>query len=125
MRRIPIAVSVLAVWLGGNPVAFAADLAQTHANDPSARAAAQLDRASCTFDGHALYGRIKAVDALADVKVKVVTAFPDLRVRAVSALATHCGEWQIVDGIADTTIQFVDAFPDVTIQFVDAFPGIP
>jgi hypothetical protein len=84
-----------------------------------------LDRSNCTFNGHALYGKIKVVNALADVKVQVVTAFPDLRVQKVSALAGACGQWEMVDSLADTTVELVHAFPDVKIEFVHAFPGIP
>lgn len=83
-----------------------------------------FDRASCTFKGHRLYGKIRVVRALADVKVEVVTAFADLRVQKVTAFANACGKWEMVDGIADTTVEFVTAFADVKIELVDAFPGV-
>ena len=95
---------------------------------PSSEASAKpldgFDRASCTFEGHRLYGKIRVVGSLADVKVEVVTAFADLRVQKVTAFADSCGEWEMVDGIADTTVEFVKAFGDVKIEFVDAFPGV-
>src|SRR5512138_3167347 len=84
-----------------------------------------FDPGRCTFDGHPLYGRIRIVRALADVKVEVVTAFPDVRVRKVDAFADECGEWEIVDGVADTTVELVDALGDVKVEFVEAFPGVP
>lgn len=92
---------------------------------PAAATPAPFDRSKCTFKGHALYGRIKAVSALADVKVQVVTALPDLKVQKVSALADSCGRWQMVDALADTTVEFVTALPDVRVEFVTALPGIP
>ena len=76
------------------------------------------------FKGIKLCGRVKVVDAFADIKVQVVDAFADLKVKKVSAFPNNLGEWQFVTSGADFTIQFVDAFPDIKIKFVDAFPGL-
>ncbi len=76
------------------------------------------------FNGIRLCGRVRVVDAFADIKVQVVDAFADLRVRRVSTFPAEIGEWQFVSVGEDFTIEFVDAFPDIKIEFVDAFPGL-
>lgn len=93
---------------------------------PQRRALADgtIDKASCTFNGKKLFGKIQKVDAFPDVKVQVVTAFPDVKVQQVKAFPDKCGKWQMVDAFPDTKVQFVTAFPDVKIQYVDAFPGM-
>jgi len=83
-----------------------------------------IDKATCSFDGKKLYGRIQVVTAFPDVKVQVVTAFPDLAVQRVRAFPDACGKWQIVTAFPDTKVQFVTAFPDVKIRYVNAFPGL-
>lgn len=88
-----------------------------------ALAADKLDKASCTFDGRKLFGKIQVVQSFPDLKVQIVTAFPDLKVQLVTAFPDQCGKWQMVSSFPDTKIQFVTAFPDVKIQYVDAFPG--
>ena len=67
----------------------------------------------CSAKGHRLWGKVKVVNAHADLKVQKVSHFPD-----------KCGKWQMVDNFPDFTIQFVNAFPDVKIQYVNAFPGM-
>jgi hypothetical protein len=84
-----------------------------------------VDKASCTFKGHKLYGRIQVVTAFPDVKVQVVDAFPDLRVQKVDAFPDKCGRWQLVTAFPDTKVQMVTAFPDVKVQMVTSFPGVP
>jgi hypothetical protein len=90
-----------------------------------ANAAGGLDKATCTFKGKRLYGKIQIVDAFPDVKVQTVKAFPDLKVQEVNAFPDRCGLWQMVKAFPDTKVQFVTAFPDVKVQFVSAFPGMP
>jgi hypothetical protein len=80
---------------------------------------------ACTAKGIRLAGRVKVVEAFADLTVRKVEAFPDLRVKRVTAFADDCGEWMFVDAFPDFTIRYVDAFADVTIKEVDAFPGVP
>ena len=67
----------------------------------------------CSAKGHRLWGKVKVVNAHADLKVQVVNNFPD-----------KCGKWQMVNNFPDFTIQFVNSFPDVKIQYVNAFPGM-
>lgn len=87
-------------------------------------AAAAVD-ASCHFEGHQLWGKVKIVDSFPDVKVKVVESFPDLKVKRVDAFPDACGKWKFVDSFPDVKIKFVESFPDVKIKFVDSFPGLP
>jgi len=82
-----------------------------------------VDKGSCTFKGHKLWGKVQVVKAFPDIKVQVVTAFPDVKVKKVTAFPDACGKWQFVTAFPDIKIQFVTAFPDVKIQYVDAFPG--
>jgi len=77
----------------------------------------------CTFNGKKLYGKVRFVQAFADVKVQVVTGFPDLKVKMVNAFPDSCGKWQAVDSFEDLKVQIVEGFPDIKIQFVEAFPG--
>ena len=74
--------------------------------------------ANCTFNGIPLYGKVKIVNAFADIKVKKVNSFPDLKVKFVSAFPDSCGKWQIVNSFPDFTVQFVNAFEDVSIKEV-------
>lgn len=80
-------------------------------------------KSDCQYKGIKLYGKVKIVESLPDLKVQVVGAFPDLKVQLVEHFPDECGEWQIVESLADIKVQFVSAFPDVKIQFVNAFPG--
>lgn len=88
-----------------------------------ASAGGSFDKSSCTFNGKKLYGRIKEVSSLADVRVQVVSSLSDVRVTKVSSLADSCGEWQMVDSLPDTTVQFVSSLADVRIQYVSSLPG--
>lgn len=90
----------------------------------AACAAGSLDKASCTFNGKKLYGKIQIVSAFPDVKVQEVSAFPDLKVQKVSAFPDACGKWQRVNAFPDTKVEIVNAFPDVKIEYVTAFPGV-
>lgn len=76
------------------------------------------------FNGIKLCGRVRVVNAFADIKVQIVDSFADLKVKKVSAFPDDIGKWQFVTSGEDFTIQFVDAFPDIKIKFVDAFPGL-
>ena len=76
------------------------------------------------FKGIKLCGKVRVVNAFADIKVQVVDAFPDLKVKRVSSFPGKIGEWEFVRSGENFTIQFVDAFPDIKIKFVDAFPGL-
>ncbi|MCB9565899.1 MAG: hypothetical protein H6710_01510 [Myxococcales bacterium] len=106
--------------------ALLAPLAPAHgAQLAGADAEAAAVSRECTLGGIRLAGKVKVVDAFADLKVKVVDSFPDLKVRWVDAFPDECGRWQKVDAFPDFTIQLVDAFPDLTIREVDAFPGLP
>lgn len=84
-----------------------------------------LDKENCTFNGKPLYGKVQIVDGAANFKVQVTEYIPDLKVLIVEHFPDDCGEWMVVDGGADFTIQFVDGGADFTIRFVEAFPGIP
>ncbi len=86
-------------------------------------AGGRLDKASCTFNGKKMYGKIQVVDSFPDVKIQEVASFPDIKVQKVSAFPDSCGKWQIVTSFPDTKVQFVSSFPDVKIQYVTSFPG--
>lgn len=90
---------------------------------PLAAFAGGVDKASCTYKGIPLQGKVQIVTSFPDIKVKVVNSFADLKVRKVSSFPDSCGKWQIVDSFPDFKIQLVDSFPDVTITWVDSFPG--
>lgn len=83
-----------------------------------------LDRATCTFGGKPLYGKVQVVDSFPDLKVRVVESFPDLKVKLVSSFPDNCGEWQMVESFPHVKVQFVQSFPDIKIQYVQAFPGL-
>jgi hypothetical protein len=86
-------------------------------------AAFGFDPEACTFNGIPLYGRVKVVTLLADVKIQE-SFMPDLRVQEVRYAADSCGEWQFVEfGPADFTVQFVRLSPDITISFTRWAPG--
>lgn len=87
--------------------------------------AADIDKASCTFKGKKLYGKIQVVESFPDVKVQVVTSFPDVKVERVNSFPDKCGKWQMVTSFPDTKVQFVTSFPDVKVQYVTSFPGLP
>ncbi len=87
--------------------------------------AGSVDKASCTFNGRKLQGKVQIVTAFPDVKVQVVDSFPDLNVQAVTAFPDRCGKWQFVDSFPDFKIQYVTAFPDIKIRMVESFPGVP
>ena len=91
----------------------------------SAWASGSFNKASCTFNGHKLFGKIQEVTSFPDVKVQVVTSFPDVKVQKVSSFPDSCGKWQLVTSFPDTKVQFVTSFPDVKIQYVTSFPGTP
>ena len=78
----------------------------------------------CSAKGHRLWGKVKVVNAHADLKVQVVNNFPDLKVQVVNNFPDKCGKWQMVNNFPDFTIQFVNSFPDVKIQYVNSFPGM-
>lgn len=85
---------------------------------------ADFDKGSCSFDGIPLYGKVKIVESMGDIKVKVVTSFPDLKVKMVNSFPDDCGEWQSVESFPDFTVQFVESFPDIKIKYVNSFPGV-
>ena len=87
--------------------------------------ASAFDKATCSFNGKKLYGKIEIVTAFPDVKVQEVKAFPDLKIEEVNAFPDKCGLWQLVKAFPNTKVQYVNAFPDVKIQHVKAFPGVP
>lgn len=82
-----------------------------------------IDKASCTFNGKNLWGKVQVVKSFPDIKVQVVNAHADLKVQKVTAFPTSCGKWQFVDAFPDLKVQYVDAFADVKVKYVDAFPG--
>jgi hypothetical protein len=75
---------------------------------------AGIDKATCSFRGTPLKGKVQVVEAFPDFKVQVVDAFADLHVQEVTAFPDDCGKWQVVE-----------AFPDFKIKRVTAFPGVP
>ncbi|MDW8201957.1 MAG: hypothetical protein RML75_12230 [Cyanobacteriota bacterium SKYGB_h_bin112] len=83
-----------------------------------------LDRATCSFGGKPLYGKVQVVESFPDVRVQAVESFPDLKVKLVSSFPDSCGEWQIVESFPHVKVQFVQNFPDIKIQYVKAFPGL-
>lgn len=91
----------------------------------TAWAKSSVDKGSCSFKGHKLYGKIQIVTSFPDVKVQEVTSFPDLKVQKVSSFPDSCGKWQIVTSFPDTKVQIVSSFPDVKVQYVSSFPGVP
>lgn len=84
-----------------------------------------VNKFTCTYQGKPLYGRVKFVESLQDIKVKVVvTTSPDLRVKMVTNPTTRCGEWEIVEFLPDLKVQFVETLPDIEIKFVEDNPGV-
>lgn len=83
-----------------------------------------VNRFTCSYQGKPLYGRVRFVESLQDIKVKVVTTSPDLRVKMVTSSTNRCGEWEIVDFLPDLKVQFVETLPDIEIQFVENNPGV-
>jgi len=79
---------------------------------------------NCRLKGHKLYGKVKVVTALPDLKVQIVSALPDLNVQVVENFPNKCGQWKMVDTLPDLKIQFVDALPDLKITYVTNFPGL-
>lgn len=79
---------------------------------------------SCSYNGIALYGKVKFVDSFADIKIQFVDAFADLKVKFVGSFPNDCGKWQKVDSFPDFTVQVVSSFPDLKVQRVDSFPGL-
>jgi hypothetical protein len=90
----------------------------------SAAGAADIDKATCTFKGKKLYGKIQVVESFPDVKIQIVSSFPDLKVQQVTSFPDNCGKWQMVTSFPDTKVQFVTSFPDVKVQYVTSFPGL-
>jgi len=73
-------------------------------------------------------GKVRVVDSFPDFNVKVMDDEnrAELRVRRLSADAAQvCGEWQIVDGMADFTVRIVENGEDFRIVYVKTDPGIP
>ncbi|HEY0882069.1 MAG TPA: hypothetical protein VGD87_11090 [Archangium sp.] len=83
-----------------------------------------FDKATCTWNGKKLSGRIRWVTTSPDVRVRVVTSLPRLRVKLVDSLANQCGEWEIVDSFADLRVMEVTSLADLTIEYVTSFPGV-
>jgi hypothetical protein len=79
---------------------------------------------SCSFNGIPLYGKVKVVNAYADIKVQVVNNYSDLDVKLVDHYADSCGKWKFVDNYPDFKVQFVDHYGDIKIRFVDHYPGL-
>lgn len=87
------------------------------------------DHRPCQFGGHRLMGRVRIVSAFPDFRVKLEDdkKRAELWVRRVQGTPEICGEWQIVDGMADFTVAFVESGEDFKIAWVGArdTPGIP
>ena len=84
----------------------------------------KIDKASCTYRGKKLQGKVQIVKNFADFKVQVVNHFSDIKVQRVSNFANSCGKWQVVNNFADFKIQIVDHFADFKVQYVNHFPGV-
>lgn len=84
----------------------------------------RVNKFTCSYEGKPLYGRVKFVESLQDIKVKVVITSPDLRVKMVTNPTNRCGEWEIVEFLPDLKVQFVDTLPDLEIKFVEDNPGV-
>ena len=91
----------------------------------SAAGAASKINSDGYYKGIKLCGKVKVVEAFADIKVQVVNSFPDLKVQIVESFPDKIGKWQFVDSFPDFTIQFVTSFPDIKIKYVNSFPGLP
>lgn len=89
-----------------------------------ALASGKINKSTCSFNGHPLYGKVQFVEHFPDVKIQVVDNFPDLKVKLVKSFPDDCGEWQVVEHFPDVKVQIVEHFPDVRIKFVKSFPGI-
>jgi hypothetical protein len=87
-------------------------------------------KCDCTYQGLALIGKVKYVDALGfpDVKVHVVTTLlADLYVKEVPFNPTRCGEWQVDNFLPDFKVQKVGPteLADFSIQYDLFQPGLP
>jgi hypothetical protein len=77
---------------------------------------------NCMYKGIKLWGKVKFVDACADITVKIVDALPDYEVKIVEYTPDQCGQWQIVDACADITVKIVDACADISVRYVKYTP---
>ncbi|MEP0749264.1 MULTISPECIES: hypothetical protein [unclassified Coleofasciculus] len=109
-------------WL--NWVVFGTSLLVTLPLGAIVSAQSVINKATCTYNGKPLYGKIKIVESLPDIKVKIVSSSPDLIVEPVTAFPQRCGQWQFVESFPDLKVQIVENFPDIQIQFVNNFPGV-
>lgn len=87
------------------------------------------DHRPCEFRGFRLMGKVRVVHSFPDFRVKLEDQKEkaELWVRRVVGTPEVCGEWQMVDGMADFSIAFVDSGEDFKIAWVDDkdTPGIP
>ena len=77
-----------------------------------------INKDNCTYvtkDGKTfnLYGKVKIVDSVPDIKVQFVDSFEDLDVKLVDAFPDQCGK-----------VKLVESFPDIKVKIVDSFPGV-
>lgn len=84
----------------------------------------KFDKATCSFNGIPLKGKVKIVENWPDIKVKIVDNWPDLKVKKVDNWPDECGKWKFVENWPDFKIKFVENWPDVKIKFVENWPGV-
>lgn len=86
-----------------------------------------IDKKACTItkDGKTfkLYGKIKFVEAFADIKVQIVSSFPDIKIKFVDNWADSCGKFIISDNWPELKVQIVTSFPDLKVSIVENWPG--
>jgi len=44
-----------------------------------------INRQTCTFKDHKLYGKVQIVESFPDMKIKMTSSFPDLQVQLVDS----------------------------------------
>ncbi len=81
-------------------------------------------KASCTYQGIPLKGKVKFVEHGEDFSIKYVNYDEDLGVEFVEWGADDCGEWQEVDYGEDFKVKVVDWNEDIKVKKVDYNPGM-
>jgi hypothetical protein len=82
-----------------------------------------FDKSACTWKGKKLYGKVRIVDSLEDVRIRFVDSLEDFRVRIVDHyLQDRCGLWRYVDSLEDLRVRIVDSGEDLRVRLVDYDP---
>lgn len=78
----------------------------------------------CSYDGIAMYGRVRVVSAGARFKIRIVRSNAMLQVKSVARQPANCGEWQFVSSKPNFTVQIVLSGEDFTISLKGQRPRV-